>query len=789
MNAQVKPDMVTIEVDGQTMEVPKGSMIIEATDKAGIDIPRFCYHKKLSIAANCRMCLVDVEKAPKPLPACATPVMDGMKVYTESRRARDAQQGVMEFLLINHPLDCPICDQGGECELQDLAMGYGRSVSRFTERKRSVKDKNLGSLVATDMTRCIHCTRCVRFLDEIAGTNELGGIGRGENTEISTFVARSVDSELSGNIIDLCPVGALTNKPFRFSARAWELTARPSVAAHDSLGSNMWYHVRRGQIMRAVPRDNEAVNESWLSDRDRYSHFGLAHDDRAGNPEIKRGDSWEQVDWETALNSAAGIIGDCREHHGADQIAVLASPQAVTEDYFALTRFAQALGGADVDYRLRSLDADDNGFAHSSMPLASLDTTGAILLVGSNLRHEQPLLAQRIRQAWRQQGTQVHTLNAVDYDWHFDTVTDLLAGPQQWLVEAGGILQAACEITGHNLVDDSLSKWVQKQDCTDQHHQIAQSLCDAERSVVLFGAQAAMHPKAGMLRKLLRHLAEVCQAESIELDYAANGYGAQLASAVPADGSLLTDSLAARYRRVVILHDVDPALDAANPDALQNACRKADQVIAISSYVSDSLRELADVILPLAAVTETGGTLYNLEGQQQRFAAAGKPSGQARAGWKIIRVISEQLKLEDCDWQSADQLQQSMDAALEQVSLDVGQMPTWRSTGAAGRGVYRLGPVPMYSVDAVCRHSAPLQQTNHAQRLEQAVMHPATARKLKVADGDQITLDQEFDATVTVALDERIAPSTVLLPSATAASARLGAAITPVKPQSAEAAE
>ncbi len=789
MSAQVKPDMVSIEVDGQTLEVPKGSMLIEATDKAGVDIPRFCYHKKLSIAANCRMCLVDVEKAPKPLPACATPVMDGMKVYTESRRARDAQQGVMEFLLINHPLDCPICDQGGECELQDLAMGYGRSVSRFTERKRSVKDKNLGSLVATDMTRCIHCTRCVRFLDEIAGTNELGGIGRGENMEISTFVARSVDSELSGNIIDLCPVGALTNKPFRFSARAWELTAHPAVATHDSLGSNLWYHLRRGEIMRAVPQDNETVNESWLADRDRYSHFGLRHDNRAATPEVKRGGNWQAVDWESALSMVKGIVGDCREHHGADEIAILASPQAVTEDYFALSQFAQALGGANIDYRLRTLDASDNGMAHSSIPLASLSTADAVLLVGSNLRHEQPLLAQRIRQAWRHNNAEIHTLNAVDYDWHFDTVNDLLAGPQQWLTELGGILRAAYAAVDQDLPADTLGKWLLKRNSTEQHQQIAESLKGAERAVLVFGAQSAMHPKAGHLRQLLRQLAIICGAERIELDYAANGYGAQLASAVPAGGSLLTDDLATRHKRVVILHDVDPALDAADPQALMDACHKADHVIALSSYLTNSLRELADVVLPLAAAAETGGTMYNLEGRMQRFFGASKPVGEARAGWKVVRVLSEQLGLDNCAWQSEKQFQQSMDEVLSEVSLDITRIPAWKAPGSSGKGLYRLGAVPMFSVDAVCRHSAPLQQTNHAQQLEQAVMHPATAKKLRLAAGDEIGFGDDAKVTVKVALDERIAAATVLLPSATSVSSQLDAAIAPLKLQPVEASE
>ncbi len=791
MSAQAKtdqaPEMVSIEVDGQTLEVPKGAMIIEATDKAGIDIPRFCYHKKLSIAANCRMCLVDVEKAPKPLPACATPVMDGMKVYTESRRARDAQQGVMEFLLINHPLDCPICDQGGECELQDLAMGYGRSVSRFTERKRAVKDKNIGPLISTDMTRCIHCTRCVRFLDEIAGTNELGGIGRGENMEISTFVARNIDSELSGNIIDLCPVGALTNKPFRFSARAWELIARPMIANHDSLGSNLWYHVRRGQIMRSVPRDNEAVNETWLSDRDRYSHFGLYHEDRLTTARIKRGDSWETADWDSALAVTKDILSSCHQLHGAEQIGILTSPQAITEDQFALARFAQALGGAAIDYRLRSLDADDTGSAHTTLPLAGLSAATAVLLVGSNLRHEQPLLAQRLRQAWLRHAARISTLNAVAYDWHFDAGNELLAGPQHWLAELGGILQAAYTATNQGLTDDALGKWLGKQTSTEQHQRIAQTLIDGERAILVLGAQAAMHPDAGLLRQLLRRLAEVCEAERIELDYAANGHGAQLAGALSPDRHLLTAELARQSRRVLILHDIDPALDCANPQALLAACQQADKVIAISSYVSDSLRAVADVILPKAAAAETGGTLHNLEGRAQRFAAAAKPQGEARATWKIIRILSEQLKLDGCQWRSADELQQAMDQHLSQQEVTQREA-RWRTPASPANGLQRLGAVPMYSVDALCRHSLPLQQSIHAQGFDQIVMHSATAAGLKLAAGDQAKIEQGEDTvSLAVAIDDRVAADTALLPAATNHSAQLGAAIGAIQVQAAAA--
>ena len=427
-------DMVNIEVDGVAMQAPKNSMIIEATDRAGIDVPRFCYHRKLTIAANCRMCLVDVEKAPKPMPACATPVMDGMKIYTQSRRAVDAQHGVMEFLLINHPLDCPICDQGGECELQDLAMGYGRSISRFSERKRVVKDKNAGPLIQTDMTRCIHCTRCVRFLEEIAGTSEMGGSGRGDRLEIGTCIEKSIDSELSGNIIDVCPVGALTNKPFRFSARAWELVAQPSVATHDGLGSTLHYHNRRGEILRAVPADNEAVNETWLSDRDRFSHFGLYAEDRVREPMVKENGEWRSVSWEEAIAATATALKSVVEEHGADELGVLMSPGALTEEYYLAQSMVRALGCGNIDHRLREIDfADDN--AQPTTPQfgaspAEMEQASSILLIGSNIRHEAPILGHRVRKAWLA-GAGISAINPIDFDFHFKLKNKQIVAPAE----------------------------------------------------------------------------------------------------------------------------------------------------------------------------------------------------------------------------------------------------------------------------------------------------------------------------------------------------------------------
>src|SRR6056297_53509 len=530
-------ELVTIEVDGREIEARKGEMVIQATDRADIEIPRFCYHHKLSIAANCRMCLVDVEKAPKPLPACATPVAEGMKVFTRSRRAVDAQRGVMEFLLINHPLDCPICDQGGECELQDLAMGYGRSISRFTERKRVVKDKNLGPLVATDMTRCIHCTRCVRFLAEIVGTAELGGLGRGEHTEISTFIERNIESELSGNVIDLCPVGALTNKPFRYSARAWEMRARPGIGTHDCLGSNLFYHVRGGTIMRAVPRDNEAINETWLSDRDRYSHFGLRSDDRLTRLRIKVDGQWRDVDWDTALARAAELLRSVVDAHGAEQLGVLASPRATCEEHVLLRRLADAIGTPHRDHRLRIVDDSDRrlGQARLDRPTREVSRADAVFLVGSHLRHDQPILNHRVRTAWRLHGAQIMDLNPVGWKFPFDLKERMIVPPQHFAETLARVASAALERAGRTASDDAVGRFIAERSPEPAAESIAATLAESDRGFLILGDSALFHPQAGLLRALAERIAEALEIALLVLPGPANSEGAWRVGLVPGD--------------------------------------------------------------------------------------------------------------------------------------------------------------------------------------------------------------------------------------------------------------
>ncbi|MEO7107701.1 MAG: NADH-quinone oxidoreductase subunit NuoG, partial [Rhodoferax sp.] len=390
--------MIEIELDGKKVDIVEGSMIMHAAEKAGTYIPHFCYHKKLSIAANCRMCLVDVEKMPKPMPACATPVTQGMIVRTKSEKAIKAQKSVMEFLLINHPLDCPICDQGGECQLQDLAVGYGSSSSRYEEEKRVVFHKDIGPLISMEeMSRCIHCTRCVRFGQEIAGAMELGMSHRGEHAEIEAFVGLTVDSELSGNMIDICPVGALTSKPFRYSARTWELSRRKSVSPHDSTGTNLVIQVKNNTVMRVVPLENEAVNECWIADRDRFSYEALNSADRLTTPMLKQGGEWKSVDWQTALEYVAHGLQSIKASQGAASIGALVSPHSTLEELYLAGALVRGLGSENIDYRLRNADFANShaGARHLGMAIADLNNLERVLVVGSNLRKDHPLFAQR----------------------------------------------------------------------------------------------------------------------------------------------------------------------------------------------------------------------------------------------------------------------------------------------------------------------------------------------------------------------------------------------------------
>ena len=667
------PNVVNIEVNGVPMQARKGQMIIEVTDQADVYVPRFCYHPKLTIAANCRMCLVEVEKAPKPLPACATPVAEGMKVFTRSKRAIDAQKATMEFLLINHPLDCPICDQGGECELQDLAMGFGRDVSRYTERKRIVKDKNIGPLISTDMTRCIHCTRCIRFGQEIAGIQELGMTFRSDRSEVTTYIEKSVDHELSGNIIDLCPVGALNNKPYRYNARAWEMVAKPLVSPHDCAGSNLYAHVLRRRIRRVVPRDNEEINESWIADRDRYSCHGVYSSDRLLKPRIKREGNWVEVDWQEALTAAVQALKRATESGGASGLGTLVSPSATLEEAYLLQRITRHLGSDNIDYRLRQRDfRDQNSDPRAPLlgcNIAELDTREGMLIVGSNLRMEVPIVAHRVRKAARK-GASIAFLNTAAYEYHFKPAAYVTAAADTFVTNLAAVLVAAASAAGSS-VPAHLARAVEGVTPTDAHRAAAAALT-RKPGLVLLGHIAQRHPQYADIRALAAGLAAVTGASLGYLSEGGNAAGAALAGATPHRGlgghGVARAGFDARAmletpRSAYILFGIEPAKDLAEGEASLAALRGA-AVVAFAAFASDDLLEVADVLLPTATFVETAGTFVNAEGRWQSFDAVADAVGESRPGWRVLRVLGNELELPDCEYRTPSDITGELEREL-----------------------------------------------------------------------------------------------------------------------------
>ena len=717
-------DLVNIEVDGVPVKARKGAMIIHATDANGAYVPRFCYHEKLSVAANCRMCLVEVEKAPKPLPACATPVAEGMKIFTKSPKAIAAQKATMEFLLINHPLDCPICDQGGECELQDLAMGYGRDIARYTERKRVVKDQNLGPLVSTDMTRCIHCTRCVRFGQEIAGIPELGTMGRGDRVQISTYVEKTVDHELSGNIIDLCPVGALNNKAYRYRARAWEMTQHPLVSPHDCAGTNLFGHVLRGRLMRVVPRANDGINESWVADRDRYSCEGLYAADRAQKPMVKEGGAWREVDWESALEAAASGLQKVVREHGAGQLGVLVSPAATTEESYLAARIARALGSENVDHRLRRQDFRDASGDPVAPTLgcgiAELERASAVLLVGSDVRKEVPIIAHRIRQGAVRHGSKVASINTRAVNVLFPLVANLASNGYGMAQHVAAVLAAALRSSGQT-APASVAGALEGIAPTAEHERIAAMLAQGELRVILLGALAERHASFAELRTLAAALAAVTGAKLGYLPEGANAVGASLAGATPHRGAggravakpglAAVEMLNARLRGYVLVGGVESA-DVAQPGAAESALQGAECVVALTPYASEEQKANATVILPVAAFAETSGTWVNVEGRWQSVPGAARPPGEARPAWKVLRVLGNLLGLTGFEYLSSEEVRDELQREVGEFAA--GQVASTFNVGRLA-ALDATREVGLYAVDAVVRRSRPLQETRDAQ--------------------------------------------------------------------------
>jgi NADH-quinone oxidoreductase subunit G len=787
--------MVTIEINGKPVQARPGAMLIEAADEAGITIPRFCYHKKLSVAASCRMCLVEVEKVAKPLPACATPVTEGMKVWTRSPKAISAQRNVMEFLLINHPLDCPICDQGGECDLQEMAMGYGKDVSHFSEGKRVVASPDIGPLVATDMTRCIHCTRCVRFGEEIAGVMELGAPGRGEHMHIGTYVEKSLSSEVIGNVIDLCPVGALTSRPYRYSARPWELTSHSSVSPHDCVGANLTVDVRGRQVMRVRPRENEEVNEVWLADRDRYSYLALSHAERITAPQVKRDGVWQTVDWNTALTAAAYGLRGVVEKHGAQQIGALAGYGATTEEFYLLQKFMRGLGSDNIDHRLRQIDFSGQSampaFPWLGQALADLDNLDAALLVGSNVRKEQPLVALRLRKAVRA-GARLLAVNAVDYDFNFPLAGRRIVAPAQMAQELIAIAQALIELGAEAPAGfAALTAGVTVQ---DEHRAMARQLKDAAQSTVLVGNAVAHHAQQGALQQLAALVARLSGSRFGFLSEGGNSAGAWLAGAVPhrraggaagASGMDVRAMLAAKLKAYVVLN-AEPELDCIDGAAARAALQQADCVVALTPYVTDAMREYADVLLPLALFPETSGTLVNAEGRWQSFNGCTAAPGETRPGWKVLRVLGNLCNLEGFEYEASDEVRRELEAACSAVlpsSKLEWQAPT---LAVAGNGLARIVDFPIYAADAMVRRSAALQQTPDA-TTGVARLNAATAAQYGVAGAARVQVAQGGDSCLLpLVLDERVPNGCVQVPAGLAATAALGAVDAAVELKAAE---
>ena len=766
--------MREIEIDGKSLTVEDGSTVMDAAGQAGVYIPHFCYHKKLSIAANCRMCLVDVEKMPKAVPACATPVTNGMKVCTHSDKAVHAQKAVMEFLLINHPLDCPVCDQGGECQLQDLAVGYGQSASRYQEEKRVVVNKNLGPLISTDMTRCINCTRCVRFTQEIAGKMELGQAYRGEHAEIMSFVSQTVDSEISGNVIDLCPVGALTSKPFRYSARTWEMTRRKSVSPHDALGSNLIVQVRDDVVKRVLPLENEELNECWLSDKDRFSYEGLHSNDRLQTPMIKQDGTWKTVDWQTALQYAGKTLNQIKAEHGAESIAALASPHATVEELYLLQKLVRGLGSDNIDFRLRhsdfSADGKRAGVPWLGMAVRDIAALDRLLVIGSFMRKDAPLLTQRVRQAVKH-SLEVSAVGAVADDWLLPVKHRLTVAPSQILGKLLAIAAALAEsknetlsplLAAMNPVIDEASR------------QLAQHLAEGKNSAIWLGSLAVQSNLSVHWHLAAQEIARLSGGKLGFIGEAANSVGGYLAGAVPVTGMNARQMLEIP-RQAYLLLNVEPDLDTANPSQALATLKAAGSVMALTTFKSPALMEVADVMFPVAPFTETSGTFVNCEGRAQSFVAVARSSGETRPGWKVLRVLGNVLGLSGFDYNhSPDVL---IEALTGDIAARLGNAVTIDTLPPASdvSGLERVSDVPLYFADPLVRRAGALQKTRDA-RDPVAAVHPDVLQAAGVQSGDTVVLSQgQNQIRLPVLADETVAPGCIRVPAAHKLTTELGA--------------
>ena len=775
-------DTIHLEVDGRRLEGRPGQMLIEITDRNDIYVPRFCYHHKLSIAANCRMCLVDVEKSPKPLPACATPVTDGMVVRTKSALAHEAQKSVMEFLLINHPLDCPICDQGGECELQDLAVGYGSDVSRYQEKKRVVQDKNIGPLIQTDMTRCIHCTRCVRFGEEIAGLREIGVTGRGEYMEIGTYIEKTVHSEMSGNIIDICPVGALTSRPFRYSVRAWELAQKDAIAPHDSTGSNIHIHVNGGRVKRVVPAENEKINEIWLSDRDRFSYEGLYSSARILTPRIKQQGEWRETDWETAFDYTHEKLSSVISAYGAGQIGALASPASTLEELFLFQKLLRGIGCANIDHRCRQRDFSDQALApaypYLGQSIQEMEQLESVLLIGSNVRKEQPIINHRLRKA-ANNGGQIMIINPVDYELNYAVRHKRIVAPARIVEELAAIIK----ILETDTSDQTLRELIDRVEAKECHKDAADSLAKNARTTILLGNIAVAHPDYSNIRGLAVRLAQITKSRLGYLGEASNTSGAWLTGVLPhrlpgakksASAGLDAYSMLQEARNAYIIMGLEPEIDCWDGGLAKQAMHLAELVVCLGSYCNDEMENYADVLLPLAPFAETDGSYINNEGAHQIFAAATRPGGEAKPGWKTLIMLAKRFGLPDFEYVSTDEILSEVTAVIGSVKAD--NTAQWQITAIEppDGAMQRITDVPMNAIDSITRRAPSLQMT---QDTSDGAVHinPAMAATLSILDGQTVRIRQgEATAAMPVIIDERIPDQCALIHAAQPLHACLG---------------
>ena len=745
--------MLQIQIDGKQIEVQQGATVMEAAHELGTYIPHFCYHKKLSIAANCRMCLVEVEKAPKPLPACATPVTDGMVVHTHSAKAKQAQEGVMEFLLINHPLDCPVCDKGGECQLQDLAVGYGMSSSRYEEEKRAVKPKEMGPLISTqEMSRCIHCTRCVRFTEEIAGEQEIGIANRGELSEIMTFVGKAVETELSGNVIDLCPVGALTSKPFRFNARTWELSRRKSVSAHDALGSNLEVQTKEHTVRRVLPRENEAINECWLSDKDRFAYEGLNHESRLTQPKIKHGGEWQAVDWPTALEYVRHTLECVGNEYGKDQIAVWANPMNTVEELYLAKKLADGLGVNATTARLRESDSRLSGSLQGAQWLGQtieeLADNNAVLVVGAVLRKEQPLLTARLRRAAKN-GMAVSVLSAQAEELHMPLLSQDVRHPNTWADYLNNLPEA-----------------------------VAGSLQNAERAAIVLGAEVQNHPDYAAIYHAAQKAALALGVRFGILPQAANSVGADV---LGFNQAAIAD-LVAQPKKAVLLLNVEPDADVLGGGKAVDSLKQAGSVLAFTAYESDTLLDVADVLLPIAPFTETSGSFISMEGRLQSFYGVTKALGDSKPLWKVLRVLGNLFALDGFGFESSEEVLAEALGNADALPEKLNNFSNGQVQAAFNNGdkLVRVGGVGIYHTDPIVRRAASLQQTQHA-AVPEARVHPMTLGMLGLVDGDAVLAEQHgHTANVTVRADKTLPENVVHLPHHPA-NAQLGGLMNTIK--------